>query len=149
MKIDLSITPEDYQKARKLHLLLEHMHSTETDPDLRNLVDELIQQIDEYLANPELIERLKLDKTNTFEVTQRSPTRIIRSFLDSLFGPSNRELILSKQRKELIGRAEHAENIAFQALAESTELKKELEDTLQKLRALEKQSGQHHGNGES
>ena len=146
MKIDFSITPADYQKARKLHLLLEHLHCSETDPDLRNLVEELIQQIDEYLASPELKEKLKLDEGNAFEATPRSPVRIIRTLLDGLFGPSNHELVLSRQRKELIGRAEHAENIAFQALADSSELKKELEDTLQKLRELEKQSGQGSDN---
>ena len=149
MKIDLSVTPEDYQKAMKLHLLLEHMHSSETDIDLRNFIEELIQQIDKYLASPVLQEQLKLDERDAFKQAPRSPLRVLRSFLQSIFGPSNRELILSKQRRELIGRAEHAENIAFQALAESSDLKKNLEDTLQKLHTLEQQIDQSTGSGKS
>lgn len=149
MKIELSVTPEDYQKAMKLRLLFEHMHSSETDPDMRNFIEYLIQQIDDYLASPELQEQLKLDERDVFKLAPRSFLRVLRSFLQSVFGPSNRELVLSKQRRELIGRAEHAENIAFQALAESTDLKKNLEDALQKLRALEKQIEQSGSSGKS
>ena len=51
-----------------------------------------------------------------------------RSWWRRLFGPSNRELMLSAQRVEVIERAQHAEQTAFAALAENARLQRELDE---------------------
>ena len=48
-----------------------------------------------------------------------------------------RELILSNQRHELIKRAERAESISFDAIAETSEIGRERDAVLAKLKALE------------
>jgi hypothetical protein len=71
-----------------------------------------------------------------------------RDYVDSFFnifiGPSRREVELSKQRKELLERAEHAETSAFEALAETNELKNTLEQAHMKIRELETELTRRH-----
>ena len=64
------------------------------------------------------------------------------SFWRSLFGPNKTELALSKQRQELIERAEHAEAIAFEALAEKTEIIQERDALQIKVKELEQKINQ-------
>lgn len=59
--------------------------------------------------------------------------------IKTLFGPSRRELVLSKQRIELIERAEHAEATAFEALAEMAEVGKQRDEALKKIKDLEEE----------
>jgi hypothetical protein len=56
-----------------------------------------------------------------------------------LGGPSRQELELSKQRQELITRAERAEISAFDALAESTEISLERDELSAKVKQLEEE----------
>ena len=61
------------------------------------------------------------------------------SLWNSIAGPSRREMELSRQRMELVERADHAENMAFQALAESADMTKERDLLLQRIRELEQE----------
>lgn len=63
----------------------------------------------------------------------------LSSFWNFIIGPSRRELELSRQRIELIERAEHAEQIAYQALADASEITREREQLLHRIRELEQQ----------
>ena len=54
-----------------------------------------------------------------------------------LTGPSKHELLLSKQRQELIERAERAEIMAFEALSETADVGRQRDETLKKGHQLE------------
>jgi hypothetical protein len=57
----------------------------------------------------------------------------LTAFLD----PGKRERDLSVQREELLERAERAELMAYEALAEAGQAKQERDDALEKIRQLE------------
>jgi len=57
--------------------------------------------------------------------------------LRSLLGPNDRELALSRQRREAIDRAERAERSAFEALAETAEVGRERDALRVRVRELE------------
>lgn len=141
MKIDFDLNLEGYQQAHRLRLLLDHCLAGEPDDAKSQLVRDLKKQVDAFIARPELDEFRKGPGSGS-SVTVDSPGNFLQrvSLLWSFItGPSRRELLLSKQRRELIERAEHAENIAFQALAESVDIKKLNEDALHKIRMLEQE----------
>ena len=54
-----------------------------------------------------------------------------------LFGPGKLERHLSAQRKELLERAERAELMAYDALAEASQAKQERDEALDKIKRLE------------
>lgn len=141
MKIDFDLNLEGYQQAHRLRLVLDHCIAGEADDVTRQLINVLKKQVDAFIARPELDEFRKAPGPVT-SVTVDSPGSFLHriSLLWSfIVGPSRRELQLSKQRRELIERAEHAENIAFQALAESVDIKKQNEDAIHKIRMLEQE----------
>lgn len=127
MKIDFYKTHVGYQQARKLRQVLADCNNENNSNDVRILIDDLLQQIDNFLA----------DQDN--EHGGSSFSAFFSSLWNFISGPSQRELELSKQRKELVERAEHAENIAFQALAETSDIKEKFEEAQQKIRALEQE----------
>ena len=141
MKIDFDLNLEGYQQAHRLRLLLDHCLAGEPDDVTRQLINDLKKQVEAFIARPELDEFRKapasgssvsVDSTGNFF----NRISLLWSFIT---GPSRRELLLSRQRRELIERAEHAENSAFQALAESADIKKQNEDALLKIRSLEQE----------
>ena len=141
MKINFNPDLEGYQQAYRLRLLLDHCLEGEPDNVTRQLIDDLKQQVNAFIASPELDEFRKVPgPVNSVTVDSSGGFLHRISLLWSFIaGPSRRELLLSKQRRELIERAEHAENIAFQALAESTDIKKQNEEALLRIRTLEQE----------
>jgi hypothetical protein len=141
MKINFDHNLEEYQRAHRLRLLLEHAFSNELDNSIRPLIKDLKRQVDEFLTSPELQELGKKSGSDVTESVASFETgfKRISSFWNFIFGPSRRELQLSRQRREMIERAEHAENIAFQALAETSDTKKQYEDAMQNIRRLEQE----------
>lgn len=141
MKIDFDLNLEGYQQAHRLRLLLDHCLADEPDNVTGQLINDLKKQVDAFIARPELDEFRKAPgsgRSVTVDSTGNFLNRIslLWSFIT---GPSRRELLLSKQRRELIERAEHAENTAFQALAESADINKKNEDAVDKIRILEQE----------
>jgi hypothetical protein len=145
MKIDFETDINGYHDGRKFKMLLEsYVHSGSTDPLVLSLVESLQQQVNDYLSRPEFKQFHNVDgsepnlSTNIPENNSSLLTRFA-AFLYSMTGPSRRELILSKQRQELIERAEHAEASAFEALAETAEIGRERDEILQKMKQLEQE----------
>lgn len=141
MNIDFDLNLEGYQQARRFRLLLEHCLVDETDNVTRRLIEALKKQVDDFIARPELEEFRKVAGMENPVTADFSRTFINRLSLlwQFITGPSRMELRLSKQRRELIERAEHAENSAFQALAESADIKKLHEKALLRIRSLEQE----------
>ena len=129
MKIDFAKNQEGYQQAQKFRLILTDYYNNNPAPETRSLIDDLIHQIDNFLSG--------LEENDT--APSSSILDYLSSFWNFLVGPSQRELELSKQRKALIERAEHAESSAFEALAETSEIKQEYEKVQQKIRELEQE----------
>jgi hypothetical protein len=141
MKIEFSKDLEGYQSAQKLRLILGHCYSYESDQGALDLINSLSQQIETFLANPEF-DKFRESTADTREDIK--PDRFsIAEFLSSIWqflaGPSHREMVLSRQRKELIERAEHAESIAFEALAETAEMSKDRNSVLKEMKELEQE----------
>ena len=149
MKIELDKDINGYQEARKFGMLLEHcIHSGTADPSLLSLIESLRQQLNDFILCPEFRQFHKMDAFHPDTETISGPLArnkwllpLINSFLHTIMGPGRRELILSRQRQELIERAEHAESSAFAALAETADVSRERDEALQKISLLEAELG--------
>jgi len=149
MKIDFATDLNGYHDGRKFRMLLEsYVHSNSTDPLVLSLVESLQQQVNDFLNRPEFKQFHNADGTEP-EISTKPPAKNsnpltqLAAFLNSMTGPSRREMILSKQRQELIERAEHAEASAFEALAETAEIGRERDEILQKMKQLEQEISKH------
>lgn len=143
MKIEFDTDINGYQEARKFSMLLEYyIHAVTADQSALTLIESLQGQLDNFLSRPEF-RQLKNSNPQDQGMNSMSHTRYgkwlsqVSAFLKTMTGPSRRELLLSKQRQELIERAEHAEASAFAALAETADIARERDDALQKTRLLE------------
>lgn len=141
MKISFTTASEERQDARKLRVLLQRLLANETDADNRTIVQSLLHDIDHFLAAPASETGVSVNEKESSEPDSFSPFDALFSFWHFLIGPSSREVALGKQRAELIERAEHAENSAFEALAELADLKREHTELVQKLKMLEQGLG--------
>ena len=143
MKINLENNINDFQNARRLRMILEHFSQSDiVDNNTLSLIRTLVDQINTYLANPEFARFSQSFENDESEiVTESDGVNIfgkIYSCWRSLTGPTRRELILSSQRHELIERAERAESIAFEAIAETTEVGRQRDEAIKKLQEFEK-----------
>ena len=143
MKIEFENNLEGYQKALKLRQILIYCTETHSDKDALVFIESLINQINEFVASPEFEQYQKSHPAEAYEAQSVHKSiaseGLLSSLWQSLVGPSRRELILSKQRIELIERAEHAESMAFEALAETAEVGKERDEVLKKIKNLEEE----------
>ena len=143
MKIVFNNNLDGYQKALKLRQLLMYCKDTFSDKESLDFIESLITQIEGFIASPDF-DQFKdshpVEAYNTQSVRKNLVSEgLLSSLWQSLVGPSRRELILSKQRIELIERAEHAEAMAFEALAETAEAGKARDEALKKIKNLEEE----------
>ena len=142
MKINFEKNINGFQEARKLKIILEHYaHSDISDKSTVLLVESMITELNEFISDPEFAsfsQGDEIDESLLETTPQRNKwlDRII-SIWRTLFGPSQRELLLSKQRLELLERAERAESMAFDALTETAEVGRQRDAALRKLKELE------------
>jgi len=134
MNLELTVDETGYRKA----LLIKHLISVVDLYDLESHFDagtfgQLRRDVERFLAQPEF---QSLRDGNIEEAIEVKPPGI-RDLLRNLFGPSRQEINLSKQREALIERAEHAENSAFEALAELAEAARERDQVKARLKELE------------
>ena len=119
-------------------MILEHYaHSDATDKPTLLLIESIIEQIESFISHPafkSLIKETSVDDS-AYRLQEDSPgfvRRLIAS-LRACIGPTQREMLLSRQRQELLERAERAESMAFQALAETAEIGRERDAVVKKL----------------
>ncbi len=139
MKIEFETDINGYQEARKFKLLIDSiLKHEELDQSLNSLASSLQSQLREFLSNPEFSEYSDggSDELFTASHNELAGAGIVKLFRD-LLGPSKREIELSKQRQELIARAEHAEISAFDALAETAEIGRERDQLRERLKQIE------------
>ena len=138
MKIDFEKDINGFQNARKLKLILEHYQQSDiADRTTRLLIESLVKQLDEFTAIPEFRKFNHSDEMdNSFlDAAGKRDNFFTRlaAFWQVFKGPSKRELLLSSQRQELIERAERAEAIAFEAIAETAEVGRQRDAALNEL----------------
>ncbi|MBL1142630.1 MAG: hypothetical protein HND53_11415 [Proteobacteria bacterium] len=139
MKIEFETDINGYQEARKFKLLIDSILKHEKlDHSLNSLASSLQEQLKEFLSNPEFANFTDGGSEDLFTARhEESAARGFTKLFSGLFGPSKREIELSKQRQELIARSEHAEHSAFEALAETVEIGRERDQLKEKLKQLE------------
>lgn len=143
MKIEFEKDINGFQEARKLKMILEHYaHSDATDKPTQLLIESIIEQIDSFISDPQFKSlshqtSVEDDDYRQFEES-RGPVNGLIESIRSLGGPSRKEVLLSKQRQELLERAERAESMAFDALAETTEVARERDVLAKKLKEQDK-----------
>jgi hypothetical protein len=135
MKIEFEKSIVGFQEARKLKMILEHYaHSDATDKPTLLLIESILEQIERFISDPEfksLTKDTSIDDA-AYRLQEDSLTflsRLIAS-LRSIIGPTKKEMLLSRQRQELLERAERAESMAFEALSETVEIARQ-RDALQ------------------
>ena len=138
MKIDFEKDINGFQTARKLRMILEHYHQSDiADRTTQLLIESLLTQLDEFTASPEF-EKFNYSKeidSSFLDAAGHKDNLLTRlAALWHVFkGPSKRELVLSSQRQELIERAERAEAIAFEAIAETVEVGRQRDAAIKEL----------------
>jgi hypothetical protein len=139
MKIEFETDINGYQEARKFKLLVDSILKHEQlDQSLNSLASSLQEQLKEFLSNPEFDDFADSGSNDHYSASHDEDiVGGVVNFLSRLFGPSRREIELSKQRQALIERAEHAEISAFEALAETGEIGRERDQLREKLKHLE------------
>lgn len=151
MEINFGSGLQGYQNALKLKLILdyyEQTHSAGSLPD--EFLSPLRSQIDSYLSQPEFEKfRREHPPDNTKEQTSGyGLLGRLSGLWRWLMGPSQREMQLSQQRRTLIERAEHAEQMAFEALAETADVGRQRDQALQRLKELEAKLTQMNADSE-
>ena len=143
MKIEFEKNIDGFQQARKLKMILEHYaHSDATDKPTLLLIESIIEQIESFISDPEFKSLSHETRTDDeayrqYEHSRTFLNKLIAS-LRSLAGPAKKEILLSRQRQELLERAERAESMAFDALAETTEIARQRDELKAQLKSLEK-----------
>ncbi len=139
MKLEFETDINGYQEARKFKLLVDSiLKHEELDQSLSSFATSLQEQLIEFLSNPEFADFTDSGSNGLYTASHdESVGSSISRFFSGLFGPSKREIELSKQRQALIARAEHAEHSAFEALAEAADMGRERDQLKEKLKQLE------------
>jgi len=145
MKIEFEKDIVGFQEARKLKMILEHYaNSDATDKSTLLLIEAILEQIENFISAPEF-KSLSKDINNddaTYRLQEESLSflsRLIAS-LRSIFGPTKKEILLSKQRQELLERAERAESMAFDALSETVSIARERDALQDKVKKEDKKA---------
>ena len=144
MKIEFEKDINGFQEARKLKMILEHYaHSDATDKPTLLQIESIIEQIENFTSDPEFKSLIKDTSINDddYRALEAAPTflrRLIAS-IRAIFGPSKKEMLLSRQRQELLERAERAESMAFDALAETAEIGRERDAIVQESKQATKE----------
>ena len=142
MNINFNKNVNGFQEARKLRMILEHYsYSDIADKSTHLFIQSLLKDLDDFLASTEFEKfHHSTEIDSSFLETRPKDGNIITKF-SSLWrlatGPSKQELLLSKQRQELIERAERAEAMAFEALAETSDIGRQRDSSLKKVKELE------------
>ena len=149
MKIEFETDINGYQEARKFISLIDIMLQHEAvDSSLQSFASTIRSQLEEFIAKPEFQQfHSSTDNTEHYSASHdESPGEGLVRFMRFLIGPGRREQELSRQRYELIERAERAENSAFEALAETAEIGRERDDLKARLKTLETELGKDREN---
>ena len=139
MKIEFDDALAGYQQAKQLQLILDHYSASKhCDESAKALIALMRPDIEAVMTKPEFAE-LENKQVNPSEPQKPSMMESISSFLHGFMGPSKLEVKLSEQRRQLVERAERAESLSFEALAETADVGKQRDEALARVKELEAQ----------
>jgi hypothetical protein len=138
MKLEFEESINGFQEARRLRMILEHYAAPDlADTTTTLFVQSLLDEIDRTLQSPPFSRFQNESPAEPGQIARADgPLSGMRRLWRSAFGPSRREMLLSRQRQELIERAERAEAMAFEALSETAEVGRQRDRALLELRRL-------------
>ena len=138
MNIDFSPGAAGFREARQVKRIVSYYRtSLHASGDIKRLLDNLDRTVDEHTERNEfrsLRESLPDDRDLTRPI---GVSGFVKRLLGKVLKPSPREVELSNQRMEAIDRAERAESVSFDAMAEMTQIQGERDDLIGKLAELE------------
>lgn len=137
MKIEFDSGTAGYQEARELKQMVEHwVDSGGEAAHVSGLVDFLTGVADAHMQKPEFDALREAGAAGGAEDSEHQHGGL-RSALHGLLGPSRREMMLSQQRVDALDRAQRAEAVSFDALAETARVGRERDQALERIEALE------------
>lgn len=130
MKIEFSEGDKGYAEAESILRLTRSLRATEASAKMS---EELSRRAFEHLAGSDT----ETARMNAIIACER-PSWVARAAAvwHRLWGPSGRELELSRQRGEALERADRAEHSSFEALAEMARVERERDAALEELASL-------------
>ena len=138
MNIDFSPGAAGFREARHVRRIVSYYRtSLHASGDMKQLLDDLDRTIEEHTEKSEfrsLRESLPDDRDLTRPI---GVSEFVKRLLGKVLKPSPREVELSNQRMEAIDRAERAESVSFDAMAEITQIQGERDNLLGKVAELE------------
>ena len=125
-------------------MILEHYHQSDISERTTQLfIESLLQQLDEFINSPEFEQFNHSSEIDSSFLDAAAKRDSLIDRLDTIWqllkGPTRRELLLSSQRQELIERAERAEAIAFEAIAETADVGRQRDAALAELKNIKKE----------
>ena len=146
MKILFDKDINGFQNARKLRMILEHYSRSDLNDRATQLfIESVLAELDDFISSPEFRPFNHSEKIDSsFLDGANRPGGLVdrlASIWHMLKGPGRRELLLSSQRQELIERAERAEAIAFEAIAETADVGRQRDAAIKQLKTI--QGGNH------
>lgn len=133
MKIEFSAGASGFHEAHELKKAVRHLVNTVHHGESSDILAAFEAAADEHMERPEFADlRDQACFDDRVEASQQSA---LRTWWESIMGPSLREQELARQRMEALNRATHAEAVSFDAVAEAARLEKELAALQQQLAA--------------
>jgi len=143
MKIEFNNDADGYKRALLFKSLLEYAGNkamiTAVD---ENLIIDIQSELDNFLSQPDLLQ-YKSDNSNYLNLSSLTEASFINQLIHSLktlFGPGKQEQQLSRERKKLLERAERAEAMAYESLAETADVGRQRDSALKQLDELQQNS---------
>lgn len=137
MQIQFAAAAGGFHEARALYRVVRQAQELDpADSDEIQLLDTLRDCCEAHFMQPEFVE---LNEQFRPAGAYAVPPVAESGWWHSLFGPSRRELMLSRQRSEALARAERAERSSFESLAETARVARERDAALERIRELEEQ----------
>jgi len=142
MKIEFDNSKPGYQQALLFRSLLEHARTNHLiDAANLDLVSDTQRQLAQFLSQGEF-EEFRADESLTHgfdNICNPGLFNKLASLFRQLLGPGRKEQELSQQRRELLERAERAEAMAYESLAETADVGRQRDDAIKRIKDLEEE----------
>ena len=138
MHIEFAPGAAGFREARHLRRILSYYReSLHASGDIARLMGTLENRVNGHMEQADF-RVLRESLPDDSDLAQDSRPTLWKRILGIVFRPSPREIQLSNQRMEAIDRAERAEGVSFDAMAEMSKIHAERDQLFAKVSELEK-----------
>ncbi len=137
MQIAFNEGEAGFREARALQAIARYAMACDPhDGTEMQVIDALQAASEKQLSRPEFAAMLAKSRSRDADTQPPGPgARLWRRWL----GPSRREQLLSEQRSAALERADRAEQLSFEALAETARVARERDEARERITALERE----------